>query len=211
MGVICVPADVPVRPARPEADTLVDLFSRSNGKRIVLILETFPFFMVGRLVGMGPGTIAVRAEEGVSIEFVGRRFHILVDTIAVFFIEEPDYPIPSLSSIPPTPGLRASEATADRSTSDDDVDPRYNLLQLVGQTLLFVLRPEQLAILGQTFRPICVATLEVAAADYVRLSTVNIRWSSAPEWVFPTPLFVPNAQIAVFLQFSRDIRFPLAQ
>lgn len=84
-------------------------------------------------------------------------------------------------------------STRDSDDSDDECEPMKKFLKhLEGQDVLFVLSPQQLSILGQVCRPIMVATLKVAKKDYVYLENVNVRFSSAPEFVFPVPLYVPR-------------------
>ncbi|MCL6581748.1 MAG: hypothetical protein K6U08_09080, partial [Firmicutes bacterium] len=83
------------------------------------------------------------------------------------------------------------------------------LKALEGRVVLFILRPDVLAILGQAFRPVIVAKLKEAHQDYTLLDRVNIRFSSAPQWVFPTPLYIPNDQIALFVPFGYNVFFPL--
>ena len=84
-----------------------------------------------------------------------------------------------------------------------------DLKNLTGKTVLFVLKPKQLSILGQVFRPILCAKVKIVAKDFVVLENVNIRMSHAPEFVFPTPLYIPIKQIASYTPFDCNISFPL--
>ena len=75
--------------------------------------------------------------------------------------------------------------------------------------LLFSLKPAQLSILNQTFRPLMVAILEDVNSDYVYLKHVNIKMQNAQEFVFPTPLMIPMNQIAWFMEFDRNTRISI--
>ena len=75
--------------------------------------------------------------------------------------------------------------------------------------LLFSLKPAQLSILNQTFRPLMVAVLDDVSSDYVYLKHVNIKMQNAQEFVFPTPLVIPIKQIAWFMEFDRSIRISI--
>lgn len=75
--------------------------------------------------------------------------------------------------------------------------------------LLFSLKPAQLSILNQTFRPLMVAKLDDIDQDYVYLKHVNIKMQNAQEFVFPTPLIIPIKQIAWFMEFDRNIRISI--
>lgn len=75
--------------------------------------------------------------------------------------------------------------------------------------LLFSLKPAQLSILNQTFRPLMVAILDDVTSDYVYLKHVNIKMQNAQEFVFPTPLIIPIKQIAWFMEFDYDTRISI--
>lgn len=51
--------------------------------RVMVMLESFPFFMTGRLVAVHPGrwptwwgSVVIEAQEGVPVQLAGRAFHI---------------------------------------------------------------------------------------------------------------------------------------
>lgn len=226
------------------------VFQRGRGSRTVVILESFPFFMTGRLLGKEGDIVIIEAQEGVPIQLVGRVFHIRLGGIAAFFIENEECPIPVLE-----PGKRLTvekqEPELDLNRAVEEVKKALHgaveeikamLGEAVGEKregpfgpagemkkfpdeaylktaelelrhlerdVLFVLRPKQLSILGQVFRPIMVARLEKIGVDFVFLKNVNIRFSNAPDFIFPLPLFVPKNQIALFLPFEREVQFPL--
>lgn len=223
------------------------LLRKGIGSRIVVILDSFPFFMTGKLVDIDPGVVAIEAQEGIPIQLVGRTFYITQASIAAFFIEEKGFPIPHLE---PT-----NDGSMEKSKHDPDLveevkevlgkavgEIREMLTEVVGDSkgalgeaveemrrdqnaaeieltdveskcmgrdVLFVLRPRQLSILGQVCRPVIVARLEKVGSDFVFLKDVNIRFTNAPDFVFPLPLVVPKQQIALFLPFERQTQFPL--
>ncbi len=226
------------------------VFQRGRGSRTVVILESFPFFVTGRLLGKEADIVTVEAQEGVPIQLVGRVFHIRLGGIAAFFIENEECPIPllepgkSLAVEKQGPELdlntavrevkkalhgaveeiRAMFGEAVGEKREAPFEPAAEMkkfpdhgyiktaeleLRHLKKDVLFVLRPKQLSILGQVFRPIMVARLENIGVDFVFLKNVNIRFSNAPDFVFPLPLFVPKNQIALFLPFEREIQFPL--
>lgn len=88
-------------------------------------------------------------------------------------------------------------------------DLAQDLLIYKGESLLVVLKENQLNILNQVFRPIfCGDVLEVTN-EYVVLENVNIKMSNAPEFVFPTSLVIPLVNIVWFTPFDPSIRFSL--
>lgn len=199
----------------PRFFKMIHIFKKNIGARIVVLLESFPFFMTGKIAGIEPGVVVIGAQEGIPIQLVGRNFKISIPNIAAFFIEDDEHPIPVLDSFQSLAEIQLSNDTAlDKhdviiDLDDAGVEIKESLKELEGQDVLFVLRPRQLSILGQVFRPILVARLRKAGQDFVFLKDVNIRFSNAPDFVFPLPLFVPNRQIAAFLPFDRQVQFPL--
>lgn len=79
----------------------------------------------------------------------------------------------------------------------------------MGQSLLIVLNDDQLNILNQVFRPIFCGFVSEVTDEYVTLSTVNIKMSNAPEFIFPTPLVIPLVKIVWFTPFDPSVRFSL--
>jgi hypothetical protein len=188
-------------------ETMMSLLARNLGRRILVFTETYPFFVIGVIVVVRQGVLVVKVEEGVPIQLVGRSFRITLTNLVAFWIEDDEHPIPSLNSIKPT--LSLDGGALDEDDADGGPSIRMSLKDLECRTILFVLLPEMLLILGQSFRPIMVARLASVQQDFCLLTGVNIRFSSAPEWIFPTPLYVPTDQIGVFLPFRRGILFPL--
>lgn len=185
--------------------SLGELFEEGIGSRIAVLLETFPFFMTGKIVTVKPGIVVIGAQEGVPIQLVGHKFNINISSIAAFYIEDKDHPIPVLDSLVPIKKGKGQDIDLD--CTDDDLEER--LEDYEGKDVLFVLRPKQLSILGQVFRPILVAKLKKAEDDYVYLKDVNIRFTNAPDFLFPLPMYIPNRQIALFLPFDRHTQFSL--
>lgn len=85
----------------------------------------------------------------------------------------------------------------------------YELERKKGECVLFVLDAERLSILGQVFRPIFCGYVAEVTSEYVVLEHVNIKMSSAPEYIFPTPLVIPLHHIAWMTPFDCKVRFSL--
>ena len=83
------------------------------------------------------------------------------------------------------------------------------LRELLGQSILIVLAPNQLNILNQVFRPIMCGKLVEVSNQYIKLERVNIKMSNAPEYIFPTPLIIPLVQLIWYMPFNCNTRFPL--
>ena len=75
--------------------------------------------------------------------------------------------------------------------------------------LLISLQASQLSILNQTFRPLMVGKLTRLDNKYAYFTHVNIKMQNAPEFEFPTPLFIPIKEIAWYLEFNRTTRFSI--
>lgn len=75
--------------------------------------------------------------------------------------------------------------------------------------VMFILRPTQLNILGQVFRPIFTGNIQQITDQFVVLNKVNIKMSNSPEFIFPTSLVIPLNQIVTFFEFNPNERFPL--
>ncbi|MCL6557928.1 MAG: hypothetical protein K6U74_03825 [Firmicutes bacterium] len=226
------------------------LFRKGIGSRTVVIMESFPFFMTGKLIGKEADIVIIEAQEGIPVQLVGRIFHISLANLAAFFIENKEFPIPVLESVGDIQ-IKENKHDSDLNKAVEEVKEVLNKAvgeikeildgavgemkgmfneadgemkealneaeikitdierRHIGRDILFVLRPRQLSILGQVFRPIIVARLEKIGLDFVFLKDVNIRFSNAPDFIFPLPLFVPRQQIAIFLPFERQTQFPL--
>lgn len=79
--------------------------------------------------------------------------------------------------------------------------------RFLGQSVLMILKPKQLNILGQVFTPVICGTVSEITKEYVEVQNVNIRMNHAPDFEFPTPLIIPLSQLSVFTPFDRSIRF----
>lgn len=93
-------------------------------------------------------------------------------------------------------------------------DPEASLLykdleKFLGQSVLIVLKPNHLNILGQVFTPVICGTIIETSKEYVELKNVNIRMNFAPDFEFPTRLVIPLSQLSVFTPFDRNIKFSL--
>lgn len=88
-------------------------------------------------------------------------------------------------------------------------DLAADILPYMGQSLLIILNDDQLNILNQVFRPIFCGFVSEVTDEYVVLSTVNIKMSNAPEFIFPTPLIIPLVKIVWFTPFDPSVRFSL--
>ena len=80
----------------------------------------------------------------------------------------------------------------------------------INHNILLITEASQLNILGQVFRPIFCGKVVKVTKGTVTLFPVQIRMPQAPEFKFPTPLVFPLTNIAMFVPFDCDIRFPLA-
>ena len=76
-------------------------------------------------------------------------------------------------------------------------------------SIMFILRPTQLNILGQVFRPILTGNIENLTDQFVVLCNVNIKMSNSPEFIFPTSIVIPLNQIVTFFEFNPNERLPI--
>jgi hypothetical protein len=79
----------------------------------------------------------------------------------------------------------------------------------INRNILLITEANQLNILGQVFRPIFCGKVIKVTKGTVTLFPVQVRMPQAPEFKFPTPLVFPLANLALFVPFDCDIRFPL--
>lgn len=84
-----------------------------------------------------------------------------------------------------------------------------DLINYLNTEVMVVLKPQQLSILNQVFRPIFIGTVQDIGNGCVLLTKVNIKMNQAPEYVFPTPLIIPINKIAWFMPFDSSIRFSI--
>lgn len=85
-----------------------------------------------------------------------------------------------------------------------------DLEKFLGKTVLMVLKPKHLNILGQSFTPVICGKVSEITKEYVEVQNVNIRMHHAPDFEFPTPLVIPLSQLSVFTPFDGNIKFSLA-
>lgn len=84
-----------------------------------------------------------------------------------------------------------------------------NMDTLKDKNIVFVLKPAQINILGQVFRPIFSGNIAEVTESFIILENVNMKIPMAPEFIFPKSLVIPTSMIAVFFEFDADKRFPL--
>lgn len=82
-------------------------------------------------------------------------------------------------------------------------------LKKSGKEVLLTLEAEQLDLLGQTFRPIFVGTIEDVTDGSATLNPCTIKMHNAPFFVFPTPLSFPLEKVIAFTQFDSTTVFPI--
>lgn len=76
--------------------TLEQELENGIGKRALVMLPSFPFFIVGKLEDVGTGCISIIAESGVAVELKGTEFYISIENIAAVFVEGVHGEIPRL-------------------------------------------------------------------------------------------------------------------
>jgi hypothetical protein len=83
--------------------------------------------------------------------------------------------------------------------------------QYMDKEVLLMLDAHHLNLMGQTFRPIFVGTVQRVTEGFVTLSPVTVKMFNAPEFKFPTPLHFPLERVVVFTpEFSSSTVFPLS-
>lgn len=75
---------------------LFERLSEGINRRVLAMIETFPFFIVGELVDVEEDHLDIVAESGVALELVGHKFDISLDSISAIYVEEFDGQIPTL-------------------------------------------------------------------------------------------------------------------
>lgn len=76
--------------------SLIIDFEGSIGQRILVLIESYPFFYVGRLTKVESDTIFIHVEFGNVPELDNVTLGTHVDNIQVYFVETPQFPIPDL-------------------------------------------------------------------------------------------------------------------
>ena len=70
--------------------------SLQTKRKILVMTESYPFFLVGILVSSDKEYINVKAEFGIPLPLRDRVFHIRKDAISAFFIENDECKIPTV-------------------------------------------------------------------------------------------------------------------
>lgn len=84
----------------PEVRALEQAFRRAVGKRALLLLNSFPFLIIGTLREAAGGLVRVEAETTHITELEGRPIWVRLDAVEVFYIEDDRYPIPRIGAGP---------------------------------------------------------------------------------------------------------------
>jgi len=96
------------------------------------------------------------------------------------------------------------------SKTENSILPANSMYKdVLGTSVLLVLKSAQLNILGQTFRPIFCGKVVKVTNGTITLYPANIKMSNAPQYIFPTPLTFPIEHIALFTEFDCETRLPL--
>ena len=72
-----------------------DRIFKSN-QRILIMTETYPFFLVGVIKSSRRDVVSVKAEFGVPLPLKDRVFHIRKDSISAFYVENDSCKIPTV-------------------------------------------------------------------------------------------------------------------
>ena len=76
--------------------TLSEKLSIGLGNRVLVMIETFPFFIVGILDDVQGDHINIIAESGVPLQFRGKDFNLNIANIAALYVEETEGEIPKM-------------------------------------------------------------------------------------------------------------------
>jgi hypothetical protein len=177
-----------------------------------MVLGSFPYFVVGKVEGAFDHAVAMTTEEGVSRELTGKSMVVKLNDIVMFYVERKNGEIPSLAeptaaTANPSPkSFAASDRILNRGA-----DPATAMLlaRQCEKSLVLSLRPAQVNILGQVFRPIVAGTIRQVRPGYVMLYPATLKMPTAPFHKFPTPLCIPYGQIAEVILVPADTNFPL--
>lgn len=75
-------------------ETLKDYLGDKIGHNIIIMTSAYPFFFVGKLEHVMQTQIYVKAEFGVPAPLKEEIFCIQIESIAAFFAEDEENPIP---------------------------------------------------------------------------------------------------------------------
>lgn len=76
--------------------TLAEKLELGLGRKALVMIEVFPFFIVGTLDDVQGDHINIIAEFGVPGEFEGKDFNLNIANIAALYVEEFDGEIPDM-------------------------------------------------------------------------------------------------------------------
>ena len=76
--------------------TLAEKLSQGIGRRALVMIEVFPFFIVGTLDDVQGDHINIIAEFGVPLQFQGKDFNLNIANIAALYVEENEGEIPRM-------------------------------------------------------------------------------------------------------------------
>lgn len=74
-------------------------FEESAGKRALVLIGPYPFFIVGSIVEVLSDYLVIEAEITNVTELDDEIFRIHIDNIEVFYIEEDGKPIPDIRDV----------------------------------------------------------------------------------------------------------------
>ena len=67
-----------------------------KNKKMLVMTEAYPYFLVGTIVGVTRDCVSIRAEFGVPLPLKDQVFNIKMDAISAFFIETENQKIPTV-------------------------------------------------------------------------------------------------------------------
>ncbi|KQY94659.1 hypothetical protein ASD24_03690 [Paenibacillus sp. Root52] len=77
-------------------EALIAELTSAIGSRILVIIESYPFFYVGRILEVEADTISIQVEICNVPEFDNTSLRTHIDNIQVYFVETPENPIPEI-------------------------------------------------------------------------------------------------------------------
>jgi hypothetical protein len=98
----------------------------ARGRRMLVLLHQFPFFVIGEVEGVSRRFLSVRTREGLPAELRRRLLHISLDTIIAFHVETKKGEIPSLEGR----GVRTAAHTEEEGPADRAAPPEEAAVSL---------------------------------------------------------------------------------
>lgn len=71
-------------------------FENNQGARALILIEQFPFLIVGKIEAVVSDYLLIKAEITNIFDFDGEVFRVHIDDIEVFYIENEGIPIPDI-------------------------------------------------------------------------------------------------------------------